>query len=112
MEMTVREAGARLGFCDEHVRRLMRSGELASVTVGRRRMTWAVSVEKLIRDRTAVGEQAHRLVRWLALIPDAEPVSLRELVTETFALPAEDVDAVLLAWAKKRRQSRGITAGI
>lgn len=106
MEMSVREAGARLGLCDEQIRRMMRSGELASEKKDHRWITWESSIEKLIRDRTSPGKQAHRLVQWLALIPDADPTRLRALAAETFALPDADLDAALGAWAKNRPGAR------
>lgn len=100
--LTVKEVGFRLGFCDEHVRRLMRSGALKSEKVSRSRRMRESDLDDFIRNPVRIDDIRRRLIRWLALIPDAPLPRLRDLARKTFpVLSTGDVDEILGVWAAR-----------
>lgn len=100
--LTVKEVSSRIGFCDEHVRRLMRSGAIKSEIVGKSWRTRESDLEEFIRNPVRVEELRRRLIRWLALVPDDPRSELRQLAAETFpGLPAGDRDEILGLWGAR-----------
>lgn len=104
--ITAKEAGDRLGFCAEYVRRLMRSGAIASEKLGRSVRTRQSYLDEYARKKNSAGDRRLLLVRWLALVPDADVRALRALAAETFGFPDPEIDAALGAWAKNRPVTR------
>jgi hypothetical protein len=100
--LSVREAGYRLGYCDEHVRRLMRSGALYSEKHGRLRMTTESAVSGFIERRQEYGEQMKLALRWLAVVrTDVGVLGLESLIRQTFPFPESDVRLLMDFWAEK-----------
>lgn len=94
-----KDAATEMGFHVEHVRRLLRTGELRGRKIGRR---WKVTRESMDAYGHRDTPGTYRLAcEWMTVVsPDAPLATVASLLRRSLALRAEVVRELLELWAK------------